>query len=219
MLPQVKLDALIVRHAEIESRLSGQLGAEDFVKLSRELSDLSPVVEAIRNYRAASAELQDVEAMFADADTDGEMREIADIERRNLREKLEGLETEIRLQLLPKDAMDERSVVIEIRAGTGGDEASLFAGVLFRMYERYAAKQGWKVEIVSASEGAVGGYRKSSPTSPAAAHSRNSNMNRACIACSACLTPKPRAASTPRPRPSPCCRKRRMSISTSATTT
>jgi peptide chain release factor 1 len=160
MLPQVKLDALIVRHAEIESRLSGQLGAEDFVKLSRELSDLSPVVEAIRNYRAASAELQDVEAMFADADTDGEMREIADIERRNLREKLEGLETEIRLQLLPKDAMDERSVVIEIRAGTGGDEASLFAGVLFRMYERYAAKQGWKVEIVSASEGAVGGYKE-----------------------------------------------------------
>jgi peptide chain release factor 1 len=160
MLPQVKLDALIVRHAEIEARLSGQLAADDFVKLSRELSDLSPVVEAIRNYRAASAELEDVEALFADADSDGEMRDIADAERRELRDKLEGLEREIQLQLLPKDAMDERSVVIEIRAGTGGDEASLFAGVLFRMYERYAAKQGWKVEIVSASEGAVGGYKE-----------------------------------------------------------
>jgi peptide chain release factor 1 len=160
MLPQVKLDALIVRHAEIEARLNGQLAADDFVKLSRELSDLSPVVDAIRNYRAASAELEDVEALFADADTDGEMRDFADAERRNLRERLEGLEKEIRLQLLPKDAMDERSVVIEIRAGTGGDEASLFAGVLFRMYERYAAKQGWKVEIVSASEGAVGGYKE-----------------------------------------------------------
>ncbi len=160
MLPQVKLDALIVRHDEIEARLSGQLGADDFVKLSRELSDLSPVVEAIRNYRAASAELEDVEALFADADTDGEMRDIADAERRSLREKLERLEHEIQLQLLPKDAMDERSVVIEIRAGTGGDEASLFAGVLFRMYERYASKQGWKVDIVSASEGAVGGYKE-----------------------------------------------------------
>jgi peptide chain release factor 1 len=160
MLPQVKLDALIVRHAEIEARLSGQLAADDFVKLSRELSDLSPVVEAIRNYRAASAELEDVEALFADSDGDGEMRDIADAERRSLRDKLEQLEHEIQLQLLPKDAMDERSVVIEIRAGTGGDEASLFAGVLFRMYERYAAKQGWKVEIVSASEGAVGGYKE-----------------------------------------------------------
>ncbi len=160
MLPQIKLDALIVRHDEIEARLSGQLGADDFVKLSRELSDLSPVVEAIRNYRAASAELEDVEALFADADTDGEMRDIADAERRSLREKLERLEHEIQLQLLPKDAMDERSVVIEIRAGTGGDEASLFAGVLFRMYERYASKQGWKVDIVSASEGAVGGYKE-----------------------------------------------------------
>jgi peptide chain release factor 1 len=160
MLPQVKLDALTARHAEIEARLSGQLGAEDFVKLSRELSELSPVVEAIKNYRAASAELQDVEALFADASTDAEMRDFADAERRSLRERLERLEKEIRLQLLPKDAMDERSVVIEIRAGTGGDEASLFAGVLFRMYERYAAKQGWKVEVVSASEGAVGGYKE-----------------------------------------------------------
>jgi peptide chain release factor 1 len=160
MLPQIKLDALIARHSEIEARLNAQLGADDFVKLSRELSELSPVVDAIRNYRAASAELEDVEALFADASSDSEMRDIADAERRELRERLDALEKEIRLQLLPKDAMDERSVVIEIRAGTGGDEASLFAGVLFRMYERYAAKQGWKVEIVSASEGAVGGYKE-----------------------------------------------------------
>ena len=118
------------------------------------------MVEAIRNYRAASAELQDVEALFADAASDGEMRDIADAERHDLRDKLEVLEREIQLQLLPKDAMDERSVVIEIRAGTGGDEASLFAGVLFRMYERHAAKHGWKVDIVSASEGAVGGYKE-----------------------------------------------------------
>jgi peptide chain release factor 1 len=160
MLPQTKLDALIARHAEIEARLNGQLAAEEFVKLSRELSDLGPVVDTIKTYRSAASELKDLESLIDDPQTDSEMREIADSERRELRDRLEGLEKQIQLELLPKDAMDERSVVLEIRAGTGGDEAALFAGVLFRMYERYAAKQGWKVELVSASEGAVGGYKE-----------------------------------------------------------
>jgi peptide chain release factor 1 len=160
MLPQTKLDALIVRHAEIEARLSGQLAADEFVKLSRELSDLGPVVDTIKTYRSVASELTDIEALIEDPDTDSEMRQIADEERRDLRDRLEGLEKQIRLELLPKDAMDERNVILEIRAGTGGDEAALFAGVLFRMYERYAAKQGWKVEIVSESEGAVGGYKE-----------------------------------------------------------
>jgi peptide chain release factor 1 len=160
MLPQIKLDALIARHAELEARLNGQLAADDFVKLSRELSDLGPVVEAIRAYRSADSELRDIKAMIDDPGTDSEMRAIADAERHELLERIEKLEKQIQLELLPKDAMDERSVVIEIRAGTGGDEAALFAGVLFRMYERYAARQGWKVEVVSASEGAVGGYKE-----------------------------------------------------------
>jgi peptide chain release factor 1 len=160
MLPQTKLDALIVRHAEIEARLSGQLAADEFVKLSRELSDLGSVVDTIKTYRSVSAELSGIEALIDDPNTDSEMRQIADEERRELRDRLEGLEKQIQLELLPKDAMDERNVILEIRAGTGGDEAALFAGVLFRMYERYAAKQGWKVEIVSESEGAVGGYKE-----------------------------------------------------------
>ena len=160
MLPQTKLDALIDRHAEIEARLSGQLGADEFVKLSRELSDLGQVVETIKTYRATSSELRGIEALIEDPKTDSEMREFADIERRELRDRLEDLEKQIQLDLLPKDAMDDRNVIVEIRAGTGGDEAALFAGVLFRMYERYAAKQGWKVEIVSESEGAVGGYKE-----------------------------------------------------------
>ena len=160
MLPQTKLDVLIARHAEIEARLAGQISPDDFVKLSRELSDLGPVVEAIKSYRAVGTELKDVEALIDDPQTDSEMREIADSERHDLRDRLEKLERDLRVELLPKDAMDERSVILEIRAGTGGDEASLFAGVLFRMYERYAAKQGWKVEIVSVSEGAVGGYKE-----------------------------------------------------------
>ena len=160
MLPQAKLDVLLARHAEIEARLAGQISPDDFVKLSRELSELGPVVERIKSYRAVAAELKDVEALIDDPKTDSEMREIADSERHDLIEKLEQLEKDIQLELLPKDAMDERSVILEIRAGTGGDEASLFAGVLFRMYERYAANQGWKVDIVSASEGAVGGYKE-----------------------------------------------------------
>ncbi len=160
MLPQVKLDALIARHAEIEARLSGQISPDDFVKLSRELADLGSVVETIKDYRSVEAELRDIVAMINDPGTDAEMRAIADAERHDLRDRIEKLEKQIQLELLPKDAMDERSVVIEIRAGTGGDEASLFAGALFRMYERHAAKQGWKVEIVSASEGAVGGYKE-----------------------------------------------------------
>ena len=160
MLPQFKLDALIARHAEIEARLSGQIAPDDFVRLSRELSDLGPVVETIKTYRSVDSELKGIEALIADPRTDSEMREIADDERHDLRDRLDVLEKQIQLELLPKDAMDERNVIIEIRAGTGGDEASLFAGVLFRMYERYAAKQGWKVEIVSASDGAVGGYKE-----------------------------------------------------------
>lgn len=160
MLPQTKLDVLIARHAEIEARLAGQISPDDFVKLSRELSELGPVVDAIKIYRAVASELKGVEALIEDPKTDSEMREIADHERHELRDRLEKLEKDIQLELLPKDAMDERSVILEIRAGTGGDEASLFAGALFRMYERYATKQGWKVEIVSASEGAVGGYKE-----------------------------------------------------------
>ena len=160
MLPQIKLDALTARHAEIEARLNGQLAADEFVKLSRELSDLGAVVDTIKTYRSVAAELSDIESLIDDPKTDSEMREIADTERRDLRDRLERLEKQIQLELLPKDAMDERNVIVEIRAGTGGDEAALFAGVLFRMYERYAAKQGWKVEIVSESEGAVGGYKE-----------------------------------------------------------
>ncbi len=104
--------------------------------------------------------MKDIDTLIADPSTDSEMRALAEAERPALQERRIALEQEIRLSLLPKDAMDERSVVLEIRAGTGGDEASLFAGDLFRMYERYAAKRGWKVEVISTSEGTVGGFKE-----------------------------------------------------------
>jgi peptide chain release factor 1 len=98
--------------------------------------------------------------MIADPATEPDMRAMAEAERPALEERKEQLEQELRIALLPKDAMDERNVILEIRAGTGGDEAALFAGDLFRMYERYASKQGWQVEVMSASEGTSGGYKE-----------------------------------------------------------
>src|SRR5215471_3107940 len=133
MLPDQKLDALVSRHAALERDLAAALPAEAYVKLSREFAELAPVAE---------------------------MRSIAEAERPQVEALRAALEQQLRLALLPKDAMDERNVILEIRAGTGGDEAAIFAGNLFRMYERYAVKQGWKVEIVSISEGSMGGFKE-----------------------------------------------------------
>ncbi len=160
MLPEIKLDALLSRHAALEAELSSQVPTETFIKLSRELSELSPVVEKIKAYRAITSEIADLDAMIGDQSMDSEMRDIAQSEKPALVEQRTALEQEIRLALIPKDAMDDRNVILEIRAGAGGDEASIFAGNLFRMYERYTALQGWKTEIMSATEGTMGGYKE-----------------------------------------------------------
>jgi peptide chain release factor 1 len=160
MLPEQKLDALLARHQMVESELASQLTPATYVKLSREFAELGPVIAAIKAYREVTDEIAGLEALLADSSTDAEMRALAAGEKPALEQRRTALEQVIRLALLPKDAMDDRNVILEIRAGTGGDEASLFAGDLFRMYERYAAKQGWKVELISASEGAVGGYKE-----------------------------------------------------------
>jgi peptide chain release factor 1 len=159
-LPQQKLDALLHRQAILERELSTEVPPETFVRLSREHAELGPVVDAIKAYRAAEAELGDLNAMIEDGSTDPEMRRMAEAEKPQVVQRLEKLGQDIRLALLPKDAMDERNVIVEIRAGTGGDEASLFAGDLFRMYERFAAKQGWKKEVLSVSEGTKGGFKE-----------------------------------------------------------
>ena len=160
MLPDQKLNALIARHVALERDLAAALPAETYVKLSREFAELAPVVEAVKSYHAAQHELDGLTNLIADPSTDAEMRSIAEAERPELEARRAMLEQQLRVALLPKDAMDERNVILEIRAGTGGDEAALFAGDLFRMYERYAAKQGWKVEMVTASEGSMGGYKE-----------------------------------------------------------
>ena len=161
MLPEQKLDALLARHRMIESELASQVTPATYVRLSREFSELGPVIDAIKAYREVAEEIAGLEAMLHDAvDRCRDVRARGGREARARSSAAPRSSNRLRLALLPKDAMDERNVILEIRAGTGGDEASLFAGDLFRMYERYAAKQGWKVEVISASEGAVGGYKE-----------------------------------------------------------
>ncbi len=160
MLPEAKLDSLVVRHAALEAEMLGQLGAEAYVRASRELAELAPVVDAVKAWRGAGKELADLDALIADPATDADMRAMAEDERPQIETRIGELERQLRVALLPKDAMDERNVVLEIRAGTGGDEASLFAGDLFRMYERFAALQGWTVDVMSASDGTMGGYKE-----------------------------------------------------------
>jgi peptide chain release factor 1 len=160
MLPEAKLDTLLARHASLEAELLGQVNSKTYVRITRELSELTPVVNAVKAYRAAASEIADLDALIADPKTESDMRAMAETERPQLESRRDELAQDIRVALIPKDAMDERNVVLEIRAGTGGDEASLFAGDLYRMYERFASLQGWKVELISASEGTMGGYKE-----------------------------------------------------------
>ncbi len=163
-LPIDKMRELERRFDEIEARMSAGPDSETYVKLASEYSELEPVVKTIRTYNKAVNEVQDLADIIADKESDAEMRELAEMELPELKEQIETLESEMQILLLPKDAADSKNVIIEIRGGTGGSEAALFAGDLFRMYERYASSQGWKVEIISSSEGDVGGFKEISAT-------------------------------------------------------
>ncbi len=160
MLPQDKLDLILRRHAELSEGLSQNVSGERFVAMSRELAELEEVASAIREWRKAQEDLEGVNVMLADPALDKDMRELAELERDQTSERVSELEHRIRIALLPKDAADEGGAILEIRAGTGGDEASLFAGDLFRMYQRYADLHGWKMEILSLSEGTAGGFKE-----------------------------------------------------------
>ena len=160
MLARHKLDNLLDRFAEIEHMMSTGPDPAAYVKLSREYAGLEPLVNKIRALIKAEEELAGAEALIDDPETDAEMRELAEMERDELTESVEHLTQDVRVGLLPKDEADANDAILEVRAGTGGDEAALFAGDLFRMYQRYAELQGWKVEILSSSEGEVGGYKE-----------------------------------------------------------
>ena len=160
MLSRPKLEALIRRFDAVEAQLSTAASGDEVVRLSRERAELEPAVTAIRAWMDASRELADLDALLADKSLDADMRDMAYDERPAVQERLDALGQNIRIHLLPKDAADEKSAILEVRAGTGGDEASLFAGDLFRMYQRYAEMQGWRVEAMSMSEGTAGGFKE-----------------------------------------------------------
>ena len=160
MIPPDKLRRVADRFEEIEAAMAADISPEEYVTLSKEYSDLSPVVAVIRDYENAQAELTSLEEMVADEGTDAEMLELAKDELQELKLKLPEIEKDLQIKLLPKDSADDRSVILEVRAGTGGDEASLFAGDLFRMYQRFADLNGWRTDIISASESEVGGYKE-----------------------------------------------------------
>ncbi|WCK04944.1 peptide chain release factor 1 [Agrobacterium tumefaciens] len=159
-LPVEKMRELERRFGEIEARMSAGPAADVYVKLASEYSELEPVVKKIREYEKAISEAADLEALLADKTTDKDMRDLAEMELPDVEARIGELEKDMQVLLLPKDAADEKSAILEIRAGTGGSEAALFAGDLFRMYERFAATKGWKVEVLSASEGEAGGYKE-----------------------------------------------------------
>ncbi|MES0883530.1 peptide chain release factor 1 [Roseibium sp. SCP14] len=160
MLARHKLDNLLDRFAELEHMMSANPDPAAYVKLSREYAGLEPLVQKIRALIKAEEDLAGAESLISDSDTDAEMRELAEMERDELSGSVEQLTQDVRIGLLPKDVADANDAILEVRAGTGGDEAALFAGDLFRMYQRYAELQGWKVEILSASEGEVGGFKE-----------------------------------------------------------
>ncbi|TXR46629.1 peptide chain release factor 1 [Phyllobacterium endophyticum] len=159
-IPQDRMDQLLKRFSMMETQMASNPDSDTYVKLASEYSELEPVVAKIRELLAARGEADGLRAMLDDSATDKDMRELAEAELPEIEERVEELEKDIQVLLLPKDVADERNAILEIRAGTGGSEAALFGGDLFRMYERYAASNGWRVELISASEGEAGGYKE-----------------------------------------------------------
>jgi peptide chain release factor 1 len=159
-IPAEKLDKLIQRWNSLQSELNQSVNQATRVQLAREFSELNPVVETIREYRKAETEWNELVALSNDPSADKELRQMAQEELNQIDHRRGELQEKLRVHLIPKDAADEKSAILEVRAGTGGDEAALFAADLFRMYSRYAEQRGWKTEIISLSEANLGGYKE-----------------------------------------------------------
>ena len=156
------LDRVLARHQELQDLMASAEppSPEEFARLSKEFSDLTPVVEAIGELCRAKDETADLATLIAEPETDAEMKEMAEEEFAQLKEKVPELEEKLQVMLLPKDLADNKNAILEIRAGTGGDEAGLFAANLFRMYQRYAENRKWKFELLSLNETGIGGYKE-----------------------------------------------------------
>ena len=155
------LTRVVERYADLATAMSrrGEGGTDDYVRMAKEYAELTPVVEAIEDLRGVTAEIADLDELVADEE-DAEMRGLAEDERALLAARLPEFEHRLKVLLLPRDEADARNAILEVRAGTGGDEAALFAADLYRMYQRYAELHGWKVEVMHASETGLGGIKE-----------------------------------------------------------
>ncbi len=156
MIPSERLMQITERFEFLEARMGEGIGGDEFVSVSREYAELRPVVEVVQEYQALVSEIEGAEAMLADP----EMKELAEMELPDLKDRLPDAEQAVKLALIPKDAADGKPALVEIRPGTGGDEAALFAGDLLRMYNRYAENMGWKFEIIEESQSELGGIKE-----------------------------------------------------------
>jgi len=157
-----RLDSIRIRYEELEAEMNNPFVVEDqtkFRKLMKEHSDLTPIVEAYRGYRSAKQDIED-SLMLLEEESDEEMRDLAKEELADARKRVEELEQEIKILLLPKDPNDDKNVFVEVRAGAGGDEAALFAAELYRMYARFAERNRWKTELISVNENGIGGFKE-----------------------------------------------------------
>ena len=159
-IPAEKLDRLVSRWETVQGTLASGADQETYVRLSREFAELDPIVATITALRSALREREGLQHLIDDPASEADVAALAEEEIGPLDTKIEELERQLKVQLLPKDSADEKSAILEVRAGTGGEEAALFAADLFRMYQRYAATQSWRVEVISASEGDHGGYKE-----------------------------------------------------------
>jgi peptide chain release factor 1 len=156
MIPLERMFQLTERFEFLEARMGEGLGGDEFVTVSREYAELRPVVEVVREYQALTVEIEGAEAMLSDP----EMKELAEMELPDLQARLPDVEAAVKLALIPRDAADSKPALVEVRPGTGGDEAALFAGDLLRMYQRYAENRGWKFEILEESQSELGGIKE-----------------------------------------------------------
>ena len=157
-----RLDDILIHYEELMQELNNPSVAEDqnrFRKLMKEQSDLAPLVDTYQEYKKAKQDVED-SLLLLEEESDEEMRELAKEELADARKRIEDLEKELKILLLPKDPNDDKNIILEIRAGAGGDEAALFAAELYRMYVNYAEHQRWKVEMVSVSENGIGGFKE-----------------------------------------------------------
>ena len=165
MISDDQVEQLLGKYADLEKALSAGHGQEgDFVRLSKEYADMGPIVEVAQKLKSLRGEVAGLEEILADSEVDKEMRAIATEELKEHTEAIPKIEQKLQVLLLPKDEADARNAILEVRAGTGGDEAAIFAADLMRMYQRYAEARGWKFEVMSVSENDVGGYKDASAT-------------------------------------------------------